>query len=72
MRPRISDLVWLPIALMLAAAPLVFLMSLEPDHGAGVQPIALSELAFAIKHSAISSIHAAEMAHGLACPSKGV
>jgi cell division protease FtsH len=70
MRPGFSDLVLMALVVFVSAAPFILLTS-TPSQGPQAAPIELSDLAFAIKHSAISSIEV-EGAQGVAIDTLGV
>jgi cell division protease FtsH len=71
MRPGFSDLVSMTLMLLLAAAACFLLTSTLSSPGPQPSPINLSDLAFAIKHSAISSIEI-DGADGVAIDTLGI
>src|SRR5690348_16730153 len=57
MRPSAWNLIWMAVVLALAASPFMLLALItSPGDGPAVPPIALNELALAVKRSTIRSI----------------
>jgi cell division protease FtsH len=71
MRPRVWEGLWLVLVMMIAAAPLILLATMgPPPPGPAPRPIALNELALAVKQATIASIDMSGP-HGIATDRSG-